>query len=127
MPTWPGTHSLVNKCLHEPMCQKFLPVRKLLRLLVGPPLLVPTAGAICEQFADSGSFIPPRSDALPAPGRYRERRERITTSEFHFCWWMLSTKIKDGERESENICCCCLVGADYQPLPPGKASKQKKE
>ena len=68
MPTWPGMHSQVNKCLYERMCQKFWAVRKLLRLLVGPPVVVPTAGAICEHFADSGSFIPPRSDARTGPG-----------------------------------------------------------
>ena len=76
MPTWPRTHSQVNKCLYEPMCQKFLPVRKLLRLLVGPPLLVPTAGAICEQFADSGSFIPPPVRCSAGPGTLqRTKRE----------------------------------------------------
>ena len=63
MPIWPGMHSLMNKCLYEPMCQMFGPLRKLFRLLVGPPVLVLTGGAIFERFADIGSFIPPRSDA----------------------------------------------------------------
>ena len=89
MPIWPDTHSLMKKCLYEGMCQKFGPVRKLLSLLVGPPVLVPTGGAIFERFADSGRFITPRLRCSTGPWTLqRANRERIATSELDF-WWRI--------------------------------------
>ena len=76
MPIWPRMQSLMNKRLYEALCQKFGPVRKLLWLLVGPPVLVGSAGAICERFADIGGFIPPHRPMLTRPRDATEDEER---------------------------------------------------
>ena len=68
--------SLMNKRLYEALCQKFGPERKLLWSLVEPRVLVGSAGAICERFADIGGFIPPPGPMLTRPRDATEDKER---------------------------------------------------
>ena len=69
MPIGSGKCILMHKRLFGVMWTKNDPVRQPLIWMVGGPSWETTAGAICERSADSGSFVPPGSDAQPGLGR----------------------------------------------------------
>ena len=56
-----------------------------------------------------------------------ERESQRVNSTFAGGCYLLKSKMGKGRVKTFVAVVCCLVGAHYQPLPPGKASKQKKE